>query len=121
MDDLFDLNLTEPEPNIVPQEEFFDKTKKLISDVHNAYIRAYYSRVVSDDIRPEESICEACTGCGIIKDESGGPLECYQNREEGDCYVRVFDAEQFGIECEDLMGQVWELMSVDKISTDIVK
>lgn len=114
MEDLFEY--TESEFHSMPKEEFIEKAKKVLNEINNLYTRSYLTKIVTDSLRPEESVCEACKGCGTIKDESGGELDCYQDREEGDCYYKIFDAENFGFDIEERIDQVWDLISVDKLT-----
>jgi len=65
---------------------------------------------------PNESICDKCEGCGMFKDENDEERECQQDKEEGECYHRYVDLEQFGQEVENTLDDLFELITVDQIN-----
>jgi hypothetical protein len=115
VDDFFN---SEPEqPNIMDSEEFFNKTKKLLTNFLNNYSQAWINRSLKDNEFPDESVCEKCTGCGSFKMENGEEGECFQSNSGDGCYQRFFDYEQFGLEAETHLDEIMELVSVDKINS----
>lgn len=96
------------------QKEFVEKTKAVLEKIYNGYSQNWQSRVLSDDEHPEESICDKCTGCGIFL-ENGEERDCFQDMEQGDCFHRFCDYEQVGIDLEDHLADIFDLLSVDEI------
>jgi len=66
--------------------------------IWDEYGKAWSNRRLTDNEYPPEEICAICTGCGNFNREDGEIGECNQDKMEGECYHRVFDAEQFGQE-----------------------
>lgn len=90
---------------------------KFLNGVDNkTYYDSYddFSRVLKDNEFPDESICDKCTGCGNFMD-NGEEKECFQNREQGDCFHRFCDYEQVGMDLEDHLDDICDLLSVDEI------
>lgn len=117
MEDLFFLNNSEiAELEVVmSKDDFVKKTKELLEGIHQDYSNAWQKRVLGDGEHPEERICEKCTGCGIfiLGDEQ---VECVQNEEDGCCFFRFCDYEQFGIDIEQRFTKIYELLSTTKIN-----
>lgn len=112
LDDLFKI---EPEePYKMNQKEFFEKTKVILNKIYNSYSQGWQSRVLRDGEHPEESVCDKCTGCGIFMD-NGEEKECFQDREQGDCFHRFCDYEQVGMDLEFNLEDMYDLLSVDEI------
>jgi len=63
---------------------------------------------------PEESICDKCTGCGTFK-LNNEDAECVIDYEDGQCVTRYFDAEEFGLEVETCLDDIYELLYVDNV------
>jgi hypothetical protein len=102
------------EPINMPKDEFVEKTKKLLNYISDQYFKGWKSKRLTEEEYPEESICDKCTGCGTFK-FNGEDGECVADREEGECYVRYFDAEEFGLEIEATMDDVYELLFIDNV------
>lgn len=116
MDDFFDVFDQAGSPlHIMDDTEFFEKTQKLMHRISEAQHKSFFKRMVKESELPDESICNACKGCGNIISESGKTLDCHVDNEEGECYTSDYDAENFSDEMEALMDDVYELMSVDKL------
>jgi len=113
-DDLFDLKEEPQEPINMAKDEFVVKTKKLLNYIADQYGKGWQSRRLTEEEYPEESICDKCTGCGTFK-LNNEDSECVADREEGECYVRYFDAEEFGIEVETCLDDIYELLYVDNV------
>ena len=112
MEDLFK---TEPhEPYKMNQKEFVEKTKSVLEKIYNSYSQGWQSRVLTDDEYPEENVCDKCTGCGIFL-ENGEERDCVQDREQGDCFHRFCDYEQVGMDLENYLEDVCDLLSVDEV------
>ena len=70
--DFLDLFDTEPTvPYKMPQQMFFDATKKLLNNIVDDYSRAWQNRLLTEEEYPDEDTCEKCTGCGVFKDSGG--------------------------------------------------
>lgn len=113
-DDLFDLKEEPQEPINMAKDEFVEKTKKLLNYISDKYGKGWKSKRLTEEEYPEESVCDKCTGCGTFKFK-GEDEECVSDREEGECYVRYFDAEEFGLEIEATMDDVYELLFIDNV------
>ena len=105
----------EPQEQInISKDEFVEKTKKLLNYISDLYSKGWKSKRLTEEEYPEESVCDKCTGCGTFK-FNGGDDECVLDREEGECYVRYFDAEEFGLEIEATMDDVYGLLFIDNV------
>ena len=113
-DDLFDLKEESQELINMAKDEFVEKTKKLLNYISDKYGKGWKSKRLTEEEYPEESVCDKCTGCGTFKFK-GEDEECVSDREEVECYVRYFDAEEFGLEIEATMDDVYELLFIDNI------
>jgi hypothetical protein len=113
-DDFFDLKEEVQEPINMAKDEFVAKTKKLLAYIESSYGKGWKDRPLKEEEFPEESICDKCTGCGIFKLD-GEDAECVRDFEEGDCGTRYFDAEEFGIEVETCLDDIYELLYVDNV------
>lgn len=112
LDDLFKI---EPqEPYKMSQKEFVEKTKVLLNKICNNYSQSWQSMVLRDGEHPEESVCDKCTGCGTFMDKDE-EKECFQDKEQGDCFHRFCDYEQVGMDLETHLDVMFDLLSVDEI------
>lgn len=113
--DIEDLFKIEPnEPLKMDQKEFVDKSKSLLEKIYDIYHKEWQSRVLKDSEYPGESICDKCTGCGTFL-ENGEERDCHQDKEQGDCFTRFCDYEQVGMNLEDYLTDISELISVDEV------
>jgi hypothetical protein len=113
-DDLFNLKEEPQEPINMAKDEFVAKTKKLLNYIADQYGKGWQSRRLTEEEYPEESICDKCKGCGTFKLHSED-AECTIDHEQGECYVRYFDAEEFGLEVETCLDDIYELLYVDNV------
>ncbi len=114
MDDLFKIESQEPiEMN---QEEFFEKTKAVLGKIMEIYLNAEFEMYLEEDDFPEEIVCKNCKGCGkfIHNDKE---KECYKDNEAGECCHKFYDYEEVGAEIELYLTDIYDLLSVDKISS----
>lgn len=112
MEDLFKI---EPqEPYKMSQKEFIEKAKSVLEKICNNYSQAWQSRILKNGEYPEESVCDKCTGCGVFL-ENGEERDCFQDKEQGDCFHRFCDYEQVGMDIETHLGDMFDLLSVDEI------
>ena len=111
-EDLFKIESTEP--NRMSQKEFFEKTKEILSNLCGSYSKEWHVRALIDGEHPEESVCDKCTGIGCFI-YNGVEKECFQNREQGDCYHRYLDTEQVITDLEANLSDMFELLSIDEI------
>jgi hypothetical protein len=114
-EDLFKLE--EVKPNIVPKDEYFKESKKILESVASAYHSAWFSKPLEEAEYPEQSVCDNCKGCGNFLYE-GEKKECFVNYERGECYHRVCDYESIGILIEGLLesGNLYDIIGVDGVS-----
>ena len=96
---------------IVDSNDFFKKTKSLLEKIANIHSASYKSNLLKEDEYPDESVCDKCRGCGTF----GEDKECFQNREYGECFYTECDYEEIGVEIEPLMGDIYDLLRIDKI------
>ena len=113
-DDLFDLKEEIQEPINMAKDEFVAKTKKLLAYIESSYGNGWQSRALKEEEYPEESICDECKGCGTFKLNSED-AECVRDYEDGQCVTRYFDAEEFGLEVETCLDDIYELLFVDNV------
>ncbi len=112
MEDLFNI---EPQKlRRMDQKEFIEKTKSVLEKIYNSYSQGWQSRVLTDEEYPEESVCDKCKGCGIFL-ENGEERDCVQDREWGGCFHRFCDYEQVGMDLENHIEDICDLLSVDEI------
>lgn len=109
MNDIF--SITEEELPKIKQSEFNETVKKLLNNICNCYHNSWHSRSLKDEEFPEESICDKCKGCGTFNVD-GEDRECFMDRENGICYQ---DAEEFGMEVEDEMDNIYGLLGSEII------
>lgn len=114
MFDLFDCSTIKELPKI-KQSEFNELAKKVLSNICYSYHQSWHSRPLKDEEFPDESICDRCTGCGTFK-INGEDKECVQDREQGQCYHRYQDAEEFGIEVETELENIYGLLGSEIVS-----
>ena len=115
LDNFFNMTEDKQEPINMSKDEFVEKTKKLLNYISDQYCKGWQSRALKDEEYPEESICDKCTGCGAFK-LNNEDSECVRDYEQGECYVRYFDAEEFGLEVEAIIEDMFELLYVDNIN-----
>lgn len=113
-DDIFNTQEEIQEPINMGKDEFVEKTKKLLNCIADQYSKSWKSKRLTEEEYPEEIICDKCTGCGTFKFNEEYD-ECVVDREEGECYVRYFDAEEFGLEIEEKMDDLYDLINVDNV------
>jgi hypothetical protein len=112
--DLFDFKEEIQEPINMVKDEFVAKTKKLLAYIESSYGKGWKSRSLKDEEFPEESICDKCTGCGTFK-LNNEDAECMMDYEDGQCVTRYFDSEEFGLEVETCLDDIYELLYVDNV------
>jgi 23S rRNA A2030 N6-methylase RlmJ len=114
IDDFFNIKEEKYEPTNMSKDEFVDKTRKLLKHLDRHYTENWRSRPLKEEEFPNENICDKCTGCGIFKLKNE-EAECTKDYEEGECYHRYFDAEEFGLEVETCFDDIYELLFVDNV------
>lgn len=112
MDDLFDFDLTPKKPVEMGAGEYFTKSTSLLYSLLNEYSQCWQDRPLEESEYPDEAICDQCKGCGVFGEEE---TECFQDRQEGQCYKRIFDTELFADEFTMHLHRINELIAVDKI------
>lgn len=114
LDDLFKEERPDT-PIIMDSKDYFEKSRELFRKMSERYSASWYNKQLSDDEYPDQSICDKCTGCGttIIDSET---VDCYQDKEDGSCYYRFVDYEEFGSSLESLIEDIHNLCVVDDIS-----
>lgn len=95
MAELFDLFM-EDEPKVIYVEE--PEMTEMEKVLWSAYGDAWSNKRLLDSEYPDEKICAECKGCGSFKKENDEDGECFQDKSDGECYHRYFDAQQFGEE-----------------------
>jgi hypothetical protein len=83
------------------------------------YSQSRYVRRLEIDEYPSEDVCNNCKGCGIFKNEDGESKECFQNREEGDCFKVGYDYGLLGLEVETLLPKICDFMVSTEPEQDI--
>lgn len=93
----------------IKQSEFNERAIKILENIAKSYNQSWHSRPLKDEELPGESICDKCTGCGTF---SNGEFQsdCVQDDEQGWCYHRYQDAEEFGIEVETELENIYGLL-----------
>lgn len=116
MFDIFDDKTINELPKI-KQSEFNELAKKVLNNIHSSYCGSWHNRPLKDEEFPDESVCDKCTGCGEFKASNGDILECRQHYSEDDayCYHRYQDAEEFGIEVETELENIYTLLGSEII------
>lgn len=102
-------------PYKMSQKEFVEKTRTVLDKICNSYSKAWQSRVLKSDEYPEESVCDKCTGFGTFI-HNGEEKECFQDKEQGDCFHRLCDYKQVGMDLETHLDAMFDLLSVDEIN-----
>lgn len=114
MFDIFDDKTINELPKI-KQSEFNALATKVLENIAKSYNQSWHTRPLKDEEFPEESICDKCTGCGTF---INGELQsdCFQDREQGWCYHRYQDAEEFGTEVETELENIYGLLGIEIVS-----
>ena len=114
MFDIFDDKTISELPKI-KQSEFNALATKVAENIATSYNQSWHSRPLKDEEFPDESICDKCTGCGTftVNDEV---KDCVQDREQGWCYHRYQDAEEFSIEVETQLENIYGLLGIEIVS-----
>jgi hypothetical protein len=112
--ELFSLDIQPDEDVEMDKDEYLTKSTQIFSIVDTEYSKAWVKVRLNDGEYPDESICDKCEGCGSII-VNGEEVECIANREEGECYRIVFDSEQFGNSMAQIVDDIWDLLSINKL------
>lgn len=117
MFDIFDDKTINELPKI-KQSEFNALATKVLESIATSYNQSWHSRRLEDEEFPDESVCDKCKGCGEFKAVNGDVLECRQHYSEDDayCYHRYQDAEEFGMEVETQLENIYGLIGVEIVS-----
>jgi hypothetical protein len=120
--DIFDDKTIFELPKI-KQSEFNALATKILENIAQSYYRSWHTRLLKDDEFPDENICDKCSGFGTF---INGELrsDCFQDKEQGWCYHRYQDAEEFVTEVEVELENIYRLIGVDivpDITTPTVK
>lgn len=117
MFDIFDNKQVYELPKI-KQSEFNESAIKVIESIAKSYNQSWHTRPLKDEEFPDESICDKCTGCGsFINGEFQS--DCFQDREQGWCYHRYQDVEEFGLEVASEIESIWGLLGIEIIPDTI--
>ena len=114
MFDLFEVSEPIKLPKI-KQSEFNALATKVLEGIATSYSQSWHSRPLKDEEFPDESICDKCTGCGTFKVD-GEDKDCVQDKEQGWCYHRYQDAEEFGMEVEAQLENIYGLIGIEIVS-----
>lgn len=100
MDSLFNqLEISEEQK--MSSEEFITKTKILLMKIDKEYAASWYSRKLNEQ-EYQIAPCDQCKGNGCFKKDDI-QIDCIQDREQGECYERLFDADLFSTSIEQIM------------------
>lgn len=116
MTDIFDLtDIQEQKPVELTKYEFIQKAKDIFKWLDKEYGQHYYNRRLKDG-EYDNAPCEGCKGSGCFKeDENSKEVNCIADFEDGECYERLFDADEFvaSIETEILFGEnsIYDLLN----------
>lgn len=113
MDNIVFNDTAEP-VNIMDAQEFFEKAQFLLRKLSDAHCFAHRTQKLDDEQYPSQEVCDQCTGCGVFT-LNGEDKECYVNDIEGVCFYRYTDYEEVGIEVENKLQEIYELLAVDLI------
>lgn len=114
MFDIFDDKTISELPK-VKQSEFNKCATKVLENIAKIYTQSWHTRPLKDEEFPDESICDKCTGCGTftVNDEV---KDCIQDIEQGLCYHRYQDAEEFCLEVETELENIYGLIGIEIVS-----
>ncbi len=93
MIDIFNLDLTETERIKMSSAEFVDKTQTMLNEILTEYGKSWYNRELEDS-ETEIAPCGKCKGNGCFN-LGEKEINCVVDRENGSCYERCFDAQNF--------------------------
>jgi len=111
LSDIFDDKETYEMPKI-KQSEFNERATKVFENIAKGYNQSWHSRPLKDEEFPDESICNKCTGCGNFIN-GDFQADCFQDKEQGWCYYRFLDAEEFGTEVENELENIYGLIGIE--------
>ena len=114
MFDLFEISEPIELPKI-KQSEFNALATKVLEGIATSYSQSWHSKPLKDEEFPDENICNKCTGCGTFKVD-GEDKDCVQDKEQGWCYYRYQDAEEFGMEVEAQLENIYGLIGIKIVS-----
>lgn len=114
MFDIFDDKAINEVPKI-KQSEFNHRVINVLENIAKRYYESWHTRPLKDEEFPEESVCDKCTGCGTFVNREFRS-DCFQDREEGWCYYRYQDAEEFGKEVEVELENIYGLLNIEIVS-----
>lgn len=103
------------EDRIIDKNEYFEKSQKILGSISMEYSKSWISKTLNDSEYPDESVCNSCKGCGVFKNSNLENIECFQDKEYGECYYRFFDSEEFGNSIETLIEAIDTLLGYNKI------
>jgi hypothetical protein len=117
IEDVFGIDNNDNKIEIMSSSKYLSKTKELLGKIEKEYSIAWQDRPLKDNEMPNEIICDRCDGCGVFLEngQEGEERDCFQDREQGECYHRYCDYEQVGLEIESLIGCIHELLRVEKL------
>jgi hypothetical protein len=94
MEDIFSLNTTEELPlPTISKDDYIMQSREVFKHIDKEYSKCWNSQVVTDD-ESEIAPCENCKGEGFFT-VNGIMTDCFQDREQGQCYKRTFNQERF--------------------------
>jgi len=98
----------------IKQSEFNTLATKVLENIAKSYNQSWHSRPLKEEEFPDESICDKCKGCGVFVNGEF-QSDCFKDREQGWCYHRYQDAEEFGTEVETELESIYALIGVQII------
>ena len=93
MIDIFNLELPKEEAPKISKDEFIRLSRQTFQHIDKEYSKCWNNKVVTDD-ESEIAPCENCKGEGFFT-KDGIVTDCFQDKEQGQCYKRTFDHERF--------------------------
>lgn len=107
--------IEEPKPNLMNKDEYLKRTQQLLDFISCKYSESHHTRSLIDSEFPDESVCDKCQDCGVFN-LNGEEKECVQDREQGNCFYRYFDGEEFGMSVMNQLEELHSLLGVDDLT-----
>lgn len=97
-------------------KEYLKNTKDLLCSLLNAHSKAFQTVLVKDADLIDPNMCDSCTGMSNNVKVGNDVIQCCQ--DDGDCYYKIFEAQEFADTFEEYFERIVELIQIDKLTSN---
>lgn len=97
-------------------KEYLKDTKELLNKCLYIYNQAFIKNWIKEDTIINPDICDKCNGNNNNIKINNEIIECFQDREEGDCFYMQFDKDGFIEDFNQLFEDIMALIQIDKLT-----